>query len=349
MTKEKVVKRAKIIQDLRGFFIERGFLEVTTPALVPTPSLEPYLTPLDTSFTDARGQIYTGSLITSPEYSLKKLLAAGLADKIFEIVKVWRGGEALGGLHNPEFTMIEWYRLTADYRALMTDTEELVNFLAGDEALTYQGEKIDLTRPWPRLTMAAAWQKYADLELNNFLEPAKMAELARERGYQVLASDSFDDLFFKIFLNEIEPKLTRPASHPDPALAGEGSHSVSRPLFLYEYPSQMAALSRLSKSDPRYAERFELYLGGLELANAFSELNDPVEQRRRLVEDQETRRRLGKKVYPLDESFLSALKNLPDCAGIALGVDRLIMLLTDSQSIDEVIAFPTSELFTNTE
>lgn len=346
ISQKKIIQRAEIVQKMRDFFISQGFLEVSTPSLVPTPSLEPYLTPLDTSVTNERGEIFPGSLITSPEYSLKKLLAAKLAPKIFEICKVWRGGEHFGGNHNPEFTMIEWYHTGADYKTVMEETEQLISSLAKSPMLIYQGQKIDLTLPWPRLSMRSAWQKHAGVELNDFLDRDRMMELIKKKGYGVLPADTFDDLFFKIFLNEIEPKLTRSVI-PSAAQRSRGiSSSISQPVFLYDYPKQLAALARLSPTDQRYAERFELYLGGLELANAFSELTDPVEQRQRLVEDQESRRQLGKKVYPIDESFIAALKaGLPDCSGIALGVDRLIMILTDSKKIEEVVAFPASELF----
>ena len=349
---------------MRDFFIKRGFLEVSTPSLVPIPSLEPYLTPLDTTFMNERGRIFSGSLITSPEYSLKKLLAQGYGPKIFEICKVWRGGESFGGLHNPEFTMLEWYHVGVDYKTIMEETEQLICSLAPNPSFNYQGKQIDLSLPWPRLSMREAWQKHAGVDLNDFLERDRMAWLVKNKGYQAGANDSFDDLFFKIFLNEIEPKLTSPtevipSEAPRRSLSrakskGSGqaprsrgiSSGIGRPLFLYDYPQQMAALSRLSQADPRYAERFELYLAGIELVNAFSELIDPVEQLERLKADQELRQKLGKKVYPIDSAFIKALETgLPECGGIALGVDRLVMILTDSTDINEVIAFGAAETF----
>lgn len=346
ISKKKLSQRAEITQGIRDFFINRGFLEVNTPALVPQPSLEPYLNPLDLNFTNERGQVFAASLITSPEYSLKKLLAIGLGSKIFEICKVWRGGEAFGGLHNPEFTMLEWYHVGVDYRVIMEETEQLIFSLAKASSITYQGKEIELTLPWTRMSMREAWQKYAGVELNDFLERDRMAELARQKGHSVSPSDSFDDLFFKIFLDEIESKLMQSVISSEARWSRGTPDGISRPLFLYDYPKQMAALARLSPADPRYAERFELYLGGLELANAFSELTDPAEQRARLLADQQLRRQLGKKVYPIDESFVAALEaGLPECAGIALGVERLVMILTDSRRIEEVITFPASELF----
>jgi lysyl-tRNA synthetase class 2 len=182
--------------------------------------------------------------------------------------------------------------------------------------------------PWRRLSVKDAFAQIG-LNLDQILTRDTMAKAAVDRGYEVSASDSFDDCFFKIFLTELEPKL-----------------GLEAPTILYDYPVQMASLSRAKPSDPRYAERFEVYIGGLELANAFSELTDPVEQRRRLLEERELRGMLGKDQPPLDEDFIAAVGAMPPSAGIALGVDRLVMLITGAKSIEDVILFPASELFT---
>jgi len=278
------------------------------------------------------GQPVKSYLITSPELSLKKALAGGLP-KIFQLGKCFRDHEPWGETHNPEFTMLEWYETGVDYKDIMARTEELVAFVAqklgGELKIKYQGREIDLTPPWPKLTMAEVWQKYAGADLNNYLDYDKMAELAKSKGYTVNPGDSFDDLFFKIFLSEVEPRLTE----------------LNQPVFIYDYPAPMAALSRIKKDDKRWAERFELYMAGLELANAYSELTDADEQRERFEADIEKRKELGKDPLQIDEDLIEALKNVPPCGGIALGVDRLAMLLTDSKSIDEVFFLSASNIF----
>lgn len=177
--------------------------------------------------------------------------------------------------------------------------------------------------------MREAWRRYAHLDLNQFLTRTAMARACCARGYTVTRCDTFDDLFFKIHLSEVEPKIGR-----------------ARPTFLLDWPAQMAALARRKPRDPRYAERVELYIGGLEVANGFSELMDADEQLARFRDDQRLRRRIGKPVYPIDPDFIAALRHLPPCAGMALGVDRLVMLLTDAASINEARWLPAFELFT---
>lgn len=330
--RDRLVKRTKILDAIRAFFKERGFLEVETPIVVRHPGMEPYLDPFKTTVRDERGGLHQAHLITSPEYSLKKLLAAGFA-KLFEITKTFRNGEPWGGGHNPEFTMIEWYQASADYNALMKDTEELVAYCAeavhGTTKVTYKGGVIDLAAPWERLTTAEAFLKYAKVDLGRAIEDeAWFRHEAEKMGYTVTKADAFDDIFFKIFLSAIEPRLGQ-----------------EKPVFLCDYPASMAALSLIKANDPRYAERVEAYIKGVELCNGYSELNDPVEQRRRLEEEQVRRRAMGKDVFAIDEQFIEAVGKMPGSAGIALGVDRLVMLLTDSSSIEDVLFFPTKDLF----
>lgn len=367
-------ERHRILRRIREFFWARGFLEVETPVMLPSPSQEPYLEPLRTTVHDHRGKAYDGFLRMSPEFSLKKLLARmrgktsgvdrGTPDVeermrgIFEIGPVFRDGEPWGGSHNPEFTLLEWYELGADYRTLMTTCEELLSFLCHSEEakptrnlarnvgaalrgrpqrgrgrspaptlLAYQGQTIDVSSPWERLTMRQAWKRYARLDLDAILARSTMARACRAKGYTVTKDDTFDDLFFKIHLTEVEPKLGR-----------------TKPTFLTDWPTQMAGLARRKPKDPRYAERVELYIGGLEIANGFSELTDADEQLRRFKADQRLRQKLGKPVHPIDPDFIAALRRLPPCAGMALGVDRLVMLFTDTASIDEVRWLPASEL-----
>lgn len=350
--RQRLISRAKILQAIRDFFSQEGFLEIDSPLLVSRPALEVHLNHFETVVVDEKGRHFPAYLITSPEYSLKKILAAGFP-KIFQLGRVFRQGEPWNEQHNPEFTMLEWYRSGTDYWGIMEDAERLVEYLVKNlqlekseiqnpksetnpnfqnSKLNYQGQEIDLSIPWERLSMREAWKKYAGVDLDDFLTQEKMAELVRQKGYQSGLDDTFDDLFFKIFLSEIEPKTA----------------ALNRPVFLYDYPAQMAALSKKKKEDPRYAERFELYIAGLELANAYSELIDWQEQEARFQSDQEKRRQLGKKVYNIDDDLIAALRSgLPECGGIALGVDRLVMLLLNARDIREVILFAADEMFDN--
>jgi len=333
--------RAKIISLIRIFFGKENFLEVETPSLVKLPGMEPHLDPIKVSLPVLGGQ-RESYLITSPEYAMKKILAAGFT-KIFQICKSFRGGEAMDDLHNPEFTILEWYRAGADYENIMDDTENLITFIGANLQnkkrvtfskkirnlkIKYQGKIIDLTSPWPRLTLKEAFWKYAGVDLDKVLDRNSIACAATKKGYAVSKNDSFDDIFFKIFLSEIEPGLNK-----------------ERPIILYDWPAQMAALSRKKKDDPRYAERFEVYIGGLELGNAFSELVDSDEQRKRLLAERNLRKVLGKEIYDIDKDFLEALREVPPSGGIAMGVDRIVMLFADAESIDEVIFFPAKQIY----
>jgi lysyl-tRNA synthetase class 2 len=247
-------------------------------------------------------------LHTSPELCMKRLLAAGY-EKIFQICHCFREGER-GSIHLPEFTLLEWYRSGTDYRGLMDECEELLLSLSRKlgyrEKIRYQGQEVDLRSPWPRLSVKEAFRRHADMAVE-----------------EAMATGSFDE----IIVTRIEPHLGFP-----------------RPTFLYDYPASLAALARTKQKEPESAERFELYVAGVELANAFSELTDPREQKRRFERDTADRRRLGKKTYPLPDKFLEALASMPPSAGIALGVDRLVMIFADQKSIDSVVTFTPEDL-----
>ncbi len=243
-------------------------------------------------------------LHTSPELCLKRLLAAGYP-RLFQISRCWREGER-GSRHLPEYTMLEWYQAEADYSHLMVECEELLRDLVPEGRICRGGAEIDLSPPWERLTVAEAFARYGSLPLE-----------------EALAANRFDE----IIAFEIEPNLGR-----------------TRPTFLTEYPAQLAALARRKPDDPAVAERFELYIAGLELANAFSELTDPDEQRERFAREEAARHAAGKTPYPTPEKFLRELAHMPPAAGIALGIDRLVMLLTGAATIDEVVAFTPEEL-----
>lgn len=290
-----LIERAQIIQSIRSFFIDRGYLEVETPHRIPANAPEPHIDAI------ASG---TCALHTSPELAMKRMLAAGY-EQLFQICRVWREGER-GQFHLPEFTLLEWYRGGIDYNALMNECMELLFVLLPEGKLNRGGRTIDLTMPWQKLTITEAFTQYASMDLN-----------------QALASDCFEE----ILTSEVEPHLGK-----------------EKPTFLTEYPSSLAALARSKPGEPKVAERFELYIDGLELANAFSELTDAEEQRRRFEKDEELRRTAGKTPYPLPEKFLAELENMPEAAGIALGLDRLIMLITEAEKIDDVVAFGPDDL-----
>jgi len=293
--KSLLLQRAAILQKVRAFFLEQGYLEVETPHRIPANAPEPHI--------DA---VRSGDWVlhTSPEIAMKRLLAAG-HEKIFQICRVWREGE-LGRHHLPEFTLLEWYRSGIDYHDLMAECIALLQSIVPEGKLTRPGRQISLAAPWEKLTLAEAFSSYASMNLDHALEAG---------------------CFEEVLTAEVEPHLGK-----------------ARPTFLTEFPVAMAALARVKPGDPRVAERFELYIDGLELANAFSELTDPLEQRKRFAADEERRRAAGKTPYPLPESFLSELAAMPEAAGIALGLDRLVMLITGTEKIDDVVAFTPDDL-----
>ena len=315
-------KRARIIAGIRRFFDEKGFVEVDTPLMVPQPGMEPHLEAFQTTY--EMRQFY---LHTSPEYAMKRLLVAGF-ERIYQICKVFRH-EPVGRMHTPEFTMLEWYRAYADYTDIMVDTEYLIAELAtdlhGEPVVRTDQCAVDLTPPWERLTVREAMLRYAGITADLYLDTAAFI---RQAGHSTVDKDDPPDVaFFKVFLDRVEPHL-----------------GVQKPTILCDYPAPMAALAKRKSSAPDLAERFEVYIAGVELCNAFTELNDPDEQRQRLEEEAAQRVREGNSAYPVDECFLSALEyGMPPSGGIALGVDRLIMLLTGASSISEVMAFPMSD------
>lgn len=333
--------RSQIIRLIREYFWSHEFLEVETPLILRLPGQEPYLTPMPIAIHNERGEEFKGYLHTSPEYTMKKMLAGGF-EKIFSICKCFRDHESFGGAHNPEFTMIEWYRTSEDMFVLMQDVEELIAYVVKkleklkiENWKLFENYKLKIGN-FRRVHMRDLWEECMGINLDDYLNREKMFELCVQKKYNATTDESYEDLFFRIFLNEIEPKL-----------ADMGT------VIVHHYPAQMAALSRLSPDDPRYAERFEVYVNGVELANAFSELTDADEQLRRLQEEQTLRRSMGKDVYDIDTEFVEALKTMPSSAGIALGVDRLVQVFATLQqgsgqgckNIDNVLSLPASKLF----
>ncbi|MDP6039922.1 MAG: EF-P lysine aminoacylase EpmA [Candidatus Latescibacteria bacterium] len=320
--KNSLRQRAKIIADIRHFFDQKDFLEIDTPLLVSHPGMEPHLEAFKTSFENH--PLY---LHTSPEYAMKRLLSAGF-ERIYQICKAFRH-EPAGRMHNPEFTILEWYRAYADYTHIMADTENLIAQLAttlhGSPIIQRANHTVDLTPPWERLTVCEALSQYAGISADPFTDPARFASCAQSKGHTTITDrDTPEDVFFKVFLDGVEQHL-----------------GYKKPTILYDYPTPMAALSKRKAESPNISERFEVYIAGVELANAFTELNDPKEQHDRLKNEAIQRRAEGRPVYPIDPHFLAALETgMPPAGGIALGIDRLIMLLVGASSINDVLAFP---------
>lgn len=320
MNIENLQVKAEVIKAIRAWFDNQGFIEMHTPRMVALPGQEPYLEPC---WLDVKRQTSNVNcrvaLVTSPEYAMKKLLGAGL-DKIYDLGPCFRDNEPWDGSHDPEFLMLEWYRRNAGVNELMDDVLNLLTFVISKQ----RNSKFEIRNSIKKMTVEEVWRVYAGVELAPLLENREaMAKLASEKfGQTVTDQDDWDDIYYKIFLSEIEPKIE----------AGE-------PMFLYRYPASMAALARKSEDDSRWADRVEFYAGGLELANGFAELSDPVEQRKRFEEEQNLRRRSGKEVWSIDEELLNALPKMGNPAGIAFGVDRLVMLVAGARSINDVIPF----------
>jgi lysyl-tRNA synthetase class 2 len=287
-------RRALIVDSIRAFFRGRDFLEVETPLRVPAIAPEPHIVPF---------QSEDWWLATSPELHMKRLLAAGYS-RLFQIARCFRRGER-GRWHNPEFTMLEWYRAGAGYHDIITEVEDLVAAVAAGlglgARLKYRGHEIDITRPWPVTTVREAFVRLAGWDPVSAPEPAR---------------------FDTDFVTRVLPGL-----------------APGRPAVLADYPAAMASLARLKPDDPAVAERAEVFIGGLELANVYGELTDAAELAERFRRAVEEIRRQGRPAPPMPERFLESLPHLPACGGVALGIDRLVMLCCDAASIDEVMAF----------
>lgn len=297
--KNNLILRAKIIQAIRKFFLSNDFLEVETPARIPAPAPEPFISAFES------GSWY---LQTSPELCMKRLLCAGYS-RIFQICKCFRRDER-GNRHLGEFTMLEWYETEATYADLMTRCENLVECICRElnlqQALSYQNFQIDLSPPWPKMTVEQSFARFSPLDMR-----------------AAMSADKFDEtLGF-----DIEPHL-----------------GIQQPVFLYDYPAERSPLAAAKPDDPDLAQRFELYIAGLEICNGFTELTDPVLQRKKFEAELAFRKQHGEPAYPLPEKFLSDLKSMPPSAGNALGIDRLVMLFANAASIDDVVAFIPEEL-----
>ena len=325
-----LLARHAIKQAVRRWFLDQGFIEVETAALQVSPGNETHLHAFETRFTPLDGSaVQNFYLHTSPEFACKKLLAAG-ETRIFTFAPCYRNREH-GRLHHPEFTMLEWYRAGSDYRDLMRDCEELLAVAAkatGVESFQQPGITIPIAASIEEQTVSGAFQDLAGIDLRATYDVRgtdrdALARLAGDAGIRIAGDDTWSDIFTRILIERIEPHIGRRA-----------------PTFLKDYPLPEATLAAPSPTDPLIAERFELYLAGMELANAFTELADPDEQRRRFEADMaEKQRRYGER-YPIDEDFLAALALMPPAAGAALGFDRLLMAATGAPRIDDVLWTP---------
>lgn len=322
-----LVDRGRIKRRLREWFEDRGFTEVECGALVVSPGNEAHLHAFETELRSTAGEGCRTYLHTSPEFACKKLLAAG-ETRIFDFARVFRNRER-GPLHAPEFTMLEWYRANEPYEAVIADTLRVLRLAAETTGITtmlFKSRECDPRGDAERLTVANAFSRYAGIDLLATVSDAGegdrdlLAEEAKRVDFHTACNDTWGDIFSKILVARVEPNL-----------------GVGAPTVLYEYPRCEASLARATPHDLRVAERFELYVCGVELANGFGELTDAAEQRRRFDAEMDEKQRVYGERYPVDEDFLAALPHMPPASGVALGFDRLVMLATGARSVDGVL------------
>ena len=322
----RLLARAQVTSFLRRWFNAKGFIEVDPAALQASPGNETHLHGFQTALILPDGSPRDAYLHTSPEFAMKKLLAAG-EKQIFALTRVFRNRERTA-LHAPEFTMLEWYRTDAPLERLIEDCTALTVLAAhitGAKTFVFRGREVNPFEPPECLTVRDAFRRYAGVDLYDSLpiggppDTERLARQAKDAGLRVAADDDWSDIFSRLLSERVEPQL-----------------GLGRTAILYAYPASEAALARISCDDPRTAERFELYCCGVELANAFHELIDPAVQRRRFEADMAAQRRIYGTSYPIDVDFLSALAEMPDASGAALGFDRLMMLATGADSIESV-------------
>ncbi|KAB2851444.1 MAG: EF-P lysine aminoacylase GenX [Hyphomicrobiaceae bacterium] len=328
-----LLKRGRIVSALRGYFEREGFIEVEPAALQVSPGNEAHLHAFATTALSPSGETAHLYLHTSPEFAMKKLLAAG-ESRIVAISRVFRNRER-GPLHHPEFSMLEWYRAGEPYESVMQDCIEIVRVAAkaaDTQLLNWRERTCEALAEPERLSVAEAFSRYAGIDVLATLSRGTpdrdlIAQAAGAIGERVAAEDTWSDIFSRILVSRIEPRL-----------------GIGRPVILDRYPAAEAALARACADDPRVAERFELYCCGVELANAFGELTDAAEQLRRFEAEMAEKQRVHGERYPLDEDFLAALSAMPEASGAALGLDRLVMLATGARRIEEVVWTPVAEM-----
>jgi lysyl-tRNA synthetase class 2 len=319
--KQVFILRSKIIAAMRRYLDGQGFLEVETPtmhAISGGASARPFITHHNALDIDLYMRI-------ALELHLKRLIVGGM-EKVYEIGRVFRN-EGISTRHNPEFTMMELYQAYADYHDMMTLTENMIAYIAqevlGTTKVSYQGTKIDLTPPWPRITMVDAVKKYAGVDFTLIKNDEEARKAAQQLGIHVSQDATRGSILNEIFEEKVE-------------------HHLVQPTFILDYPIEISPLAKRKQDDPNFTYRFELFITGREFGNAFSELNDPIDQRERFMKQMEQRAKGDEEAQMMDEDFVRALEvGMPPTGGLGIGVDRLIMLLTDSPSIRDVILFPT--------
>jgi elongation factor P--(R)-beta-lysine ligase len=318
--------RAQVQACIREFFVDHGYLEVETPIFVSGTGMESHLDFFHTEFCGGRERLQ-GVLAPSPEHHMKRLLGAGF-ERIFQLTRCFRNGER-SALHNPEFTMLEWYRAYSTYDTLIEDVEALtasvMRATRGSSVLVLGGDRVDLARPWPQLTVTEAFDRFGGVRLDQCADAESLRRAALAQGASsITADDSWEDAFHKLLIERVEP-----------GLASMGA------VFLKDYPIALGALARRKSGAEHLAERVEAYVGGIELANGFGELNDPAEQAERFQVEARRRDAASMPAVPLDEPFLRMLSaGMAPAAGMALGVDRLVMLCSGAATVGDVIAFP---------
>ena len=330
---KKVKMRHKAMAAVRNYFAEEEFFEIDSPLLIAANCIETHIDPVLVKVNCGPKGNLTRYLHTSPEIYHKRLLSYG-AQKIYQLGHVFRDGE-LGKMHLPEFALLEWYRAGGNIDDLIVDCEKLFRAVAkallGRTEITLADQKtIDLAKPFDRCSMEDLWNKHAQIDLRAALEKMRDGDdlalviAAQEKGYALRELATFDDVFHHVMLTKIEPAIGH-----------------DRPCVVQNWPTQLAALARVCKNDPLFAERFEIYCGQVELANAFAELIDPVEQKHRFEQDLKERAALGKAPLPIDDQFMQDLGFMPDAVGIAVGFDRLLMMILQVPEINHVQALPS--------
>jgi len=323
MSFERVRQKRELIDLIREFFTDAGFFELETPLLVPSPGMEAHLHGFRTTYLASDGSSKDYYLPTSPEFAIKKILSRDY-QQVFEIARVFRNHGELGPLHHPEFNMLEWYE-PGDYTRTMERTEQLLTFIAGTSSGLLQDPGPSWARPFPRYSVQDLFKTHVDIDLARGMEDQDYFRAAAGEclKQEIPSDDTFEDIFFRIWLDRIEGQL-----------------GLDQPVIVYDYPASMAALSRLKSADPRWCERWELYINGLEIGNAFSELTDSQEQRRRFDEANAQRSLQDFEIHPVDEELITAVGKLPPTTGIAIGIERLLMALTGETDIRACFLLP---------
>jgi len=320
-------------QLIRDYFISRNFHEVETPTLMPKIPLEPNLYPLKTTWHQKNIDFY---MATSPESSLKKLIADGLGN-CFAISKVFRDLEDIGSTHNLEFSMLEWYEMGKNYRHIAQTTQNLILDLyhgiqkklsiRATNILNYQDALIDLSPPWHEFTLQELFLKFAAMDLSKNLTAKNIIKTAKKKGYNVDGITTWEPLYTQIFINEIESCLPQ-----------------NKPVIIFDYPTQTSPLCLPCPDSPGFSQRFEFYIGGMEIGNAYTELTNAKILKQNFINESNLRTIHHLPNHPYDDEFIKAVGKLPPCAGIGLGVDRLSMLFADTSDINDVLYFSTQKL-----